>query len=137
MLSVKLVGGFLPKRSSEFAAGYDLYSNVDIVLTTGPSINIIPIGICVAIPYGHYGRISPRSSLAIKGIDVGAGVIDQDYRGELRVVIYNLLPNEFKISRGDRVAQLILEKNSTPDVIVCDELPTTHRGNGGFGSTGK
>jgi dUTP pyrophosphatase len=93
--------------------------------------------IAVAIPEGHYGRVAPRSGLALKNfIDVGAGVIDADYRGPIGVLIFNFGDVSFKIGRGDRIAQLILERISTPYVEVVQELPETERGSGGFGSTG-
>jgi dUTP pyrophosphatase len=89
------------------------------------------------IPHGHYGRVAPRSGLAWKkSIDVGAGVIDEDYRGNVGVILFNFGDEDFVIKQGDRVAQLILEKISTPEVEEVDELPETSRGDGGFGSTG-
>ena len=99
---------------------------------------LIPLNIAVSIPQGYYGRIAPRSSLAMKHIDVGAGVADSDYRGALGVVLYNLSPdNPFVVRTGDRIAQLILQKISVPSVREVDELDSTDRGSGGFGSTGK
>jgi dUTP pyrophosphatase len=89
------------------------------------------------IPSEYYGRIAPRSSLAWKNhIDVGAGVIDEDYRGPIGVVLFNHSSEEFKITQGDRIAQLIITKIITPDVIVVEDLDDTVRGIGGFGSTG-
>ena len=91
----------------------------------------------MAIPEGHYGRVAPRSGLAVKNfIDVGAGVIDCDYRGALGVVLFNHSADDFHIKPGDRIAQLIIEKISTPDVVEVDDLDETARGAGGFGSTG-
>ena len=94
-------------------------------------------GISVAIPEGCYGRIAPRSGLAVKRfIDVGAGVIDADYRGEIGVVLFNHSDEDFVVKPGDRIAQLILEKIETPTVKEAEELPDTKRGTDGFGSTG-
>jgi dUTP pyrophosphatase len=129
----------LPKRGSPGAAGYDLYSMQDAMIRSKGK-NLIRTGICVEIPEGHYGRIAPRSSLAwINFIDVGAGVIDSDYRGEIKVVLYNFASVMFKISKGQRIAQLIIERISTPDIVEItkeEDLEHTERGFGGFGSTG-
>lgn len=126
----------LPVRSSEGAAGYDLAA-----LSGGriPPMGrlLAETGISVDLPPGVYGRIAPRSGLALKyGIHVAAGVIDRDFRGELRVLLCNFGSDEFVFNRGDRIAQLILEKIATPIVIPVDELDCTSRGSGGFGSTG-
>jgi len=89
------------------------------------------------IPSGHYGRIAPRSGLAYKSmIDIGAGVIDSDYRGEVKVLMINSSNVEFQVTKGMRIAQLILERASTPDIIEVGSLDETERSNGGFGSTG-
>lgn len=99
---------------------------------------LVPTGISVAIPPGYYGRIAPRSGLALKNsIDVGAGVIDGDYRGKVGVILFNFDDQPFVISAGDRIAQLILEKYAEAPVEVVDTLPPTTRGSGGFGSTGR
>ena len=80
---------------------------------------------------------APRSGLAWKNfIDTGAGVIDADYRGEVKVLLFNHESTDFAVKRGDRVAQLILEKISTPEVVAVDDLDASDRGAGGFGSTG-
>ena len=82
-------------------------------------------------------RVAPRSGLAYKkGIDVGAGVIDEDYRGEVGVILFNFGEEDFEVAPGDRIAQLILERIATPDVEVVADLDATDRGAGGFGSTG-
>ena len=98
---------------------------------------IISTGICATIPLGCYGRIAPRSGLSIKyGIHVGAGVIDPDYTGELKVCLFNLGSVSFEIKKGDRIAQLILEKCLTPLIDEVTELKKTMRANRGFGSSG-
>lgn len=125
----------LPKRGSEHAAGYDLASCVDIVIPAKGKA-LIDTGISLSIPAGHYGRVAPRSGLASKSfIDVGAGVIDCDYRGPLMVLLFNFSEQEFSVKCGDRIAQLILEKISTPEIEEVSELEATARGSGGFGST--
>lgn len=92
----------------------------------------------VMIPEGCYGRIAPRSGLAVKNfIDVGAGVVDSDYRGNVGVILFNFSDVDFQVKRGDRVAQLICEKIEFPELVEEKEnLSETARGNGGFGSTG-
>ena len=128
----------VPTRGSEFAAGYDLYAAkaVDI-----PAMGkaIIHTDLAMAIPEGCYGRIAPRSGFSWKNhTDVGAGVIDRDYRGNVGVVIFNHSSDVINVKKGDRVAQLILERNITPPIVEClEELPETSRGEGGFGSTGR
>ena len=83
------------------------------------------------------GRIAPRSGLAVKhSIDTGAGVIDSDYRGQVKVLLFNHSEVDFEIKEGDRIAQLVLERIYTPEILVVDELEETIRGAGGFGSTG-
>ncbi|KAI8826172.1 dUTP diphosphatase [Fimicolochytrium jonesii] len=126
----------LPTRGSAFAAGYDLYSAKDVVI---PAHNraVVPTDISIAVPAGTYGRVAPRSGLAVKHfIDTGAGVVDADYRGPLGVVLFNFGENPFEIKEGDRIAQLVLEKIVTPDVMEVENLEETVRGAGGFGSTG-
>ena len=126
----------VPKRGSEEAAGYDIASAEDTVVPAKGK-TVVKTGISVAIPEGCYGRIAPRSGLAVKRfIDVGAGVIDADYRGEIGVVLFNHSDEDFVVKPGDRIAQLLLEKIETPTVKEAEELPDTKRGTDGFGSTG-
>ncbi|CAD7699265.1 unnamed protein product [Ostreobium quekettii] len=126
----------LPRRGSPGAAGYDLSSADDFVVPSRGKA-LIKTGLAVGIPSGTYGRVAPRSGLAIKNfIDVGAGVIDEDYRGALGVILFNHGDEDFQVKRGDRIAQLILERIITPDVEEVAELEETERGEGGFGSTG-
>ena len=98
---------------------------------------MVKTGIAIAIPPGYYGRVAPRSGLAVKkGIDVLAGVIDSGYRGEVGVVLQNLSDEDFLFSEGERVAQLILEQCNTISWVDVDELEDSVRSDGGFGSTG-
>eukprot|EP00995_Heteronema_vittatum_P008244 NODE_3423_length_669_cov_323.929032_g2143_i1.p1 GENE.NODE_3423_length_669_cov_323.929032_g2143_i1~~NODE_3423_length_669_cov_323.929032_g2143_i1.p1 ORF type:complete len:175 (+),score=53.51 NODE_3423_length_669_cov_323.929032_g2143_i1:61-525(+) len=127
----------IPVRGSAHAAGYDLSSAHDIVIPArGKAIVKTDLAICC--PDGTYGRVAPRSGLAAKHhLDVGAGVIDADYRGNVGVVLFNHAAEDFPVKTGDRVAQLILERIVTPAVEeVQEDLPDTVRGAGGFGSTG-
>lgn len=97
----------------------------------------IKTDISISFPHGLYARVAPRSGLAWKNsIDVGAGVIDVDYRGTVGVILFNHSDVEFKIAAGDRVAQLILEHIYTPEVVEVEDLDETERNAGGFGSTG-
>lgn len=126
----------LPTRGSAQAAGYDLSSSADMVIPSKARA-IVPTDLRIAVPAGTYGRVAPRSGLAVKHfIDVGAGVIDADYRGPVGVVLFNFGENDFEIKTGDRIAQLVLEKIETPEVVDVAELSETQRGAGGFGSTG-
>ena len=98
---------------------------------------MLKTGLAITIPEVTHARIAPRSGLAVKQfIDVGAGVVDADYRGEVGVVLFNHADDDFRIRQGDRIAQLILERIKTLAVEVVDELDDTSRGTAGFGSTG-
>lgn len=128
----------LPVRGSEFSAGFDLSASREATIPPGGRA-IVHTDLSIACPAGTYARIAPRSGLAIKkGIDVGAGVVDADYRGEVGVILFNLDPtNTFEVKQGDRIAQLILEQICmAPIQEVLTELDVTVRGSGGFGSTG-
>jgi len=127
----------VPLRATEFSAGYDLTSVMDVYVPERGRV-AVPTGISIRTPPDTYGRIAPRSGLALRhGIDVLAGVIDHDYSGEIIVILYNTSDTDHFIKKGDRIAQLILEKIATPEVAVVLELSYTERGDGGFGSTGK
>ncbi|KAF9076494.1 dUTP pyrophosphatase [Rhodocollybia butyracea] len=126
----------IPSRGSALSAGYDLYSaEKKTVPAHGKAL--IDTQISIAVPIGHYGRVAPRSGLASKFmIDTGAGVIDADYRGIVFVLLFNLSEKDFEVQEGDRIAQLIIEKIHTPEILEVDNLEETLRGAGGFGSTG-
>ena len=127
----------LPTRATEGSVGYDLYADEDSVVRAGAR-GVISTGISIELPQGTYGRIAPRSGLAVKnGIQVGAGVVDRDYTGELKVVLFNHGDSKFKIQKGFRIAQLVLERCETPEVREVSEVKETARGAGGFGSTDK
>ncbi|CUM67846.1 uncharacterized protein PRCAT00005555001 [Priceomyces carsonii] len=128
-----------PTKGSSLAAGYDLYSSEEGVIPAHGQ-GLIATDISIIVPIGTYGRVAPRSGLAVKhGISTGAGVIDADYRGEVKIVLFNHSEKDFNISKGDRIAQLVLERivNAEIQEITADELQQTERGEGGFGSTGK
>ncbi len=126
----------LPSRGSERAAGLDLYAIERVTLAPGGRA-AVRTGLAVAIPVGFYGRVAPRSGLAVRhGIDVLAGVIDSDYRGEILCALVNHGGEPFEIEPGARVAQLVVEAIATPEPAWAEDLEETERGAGGFGSTG-
>jgi dUTP diphosphatase len=126
----------LPTRGSEHAAGLDLYSLEVVVLAPGDRA-AVRTGLAAAIPSGYYGRVAPRSGMAVKsGLDVLAGVIDSDYRGEIKCALINLGRETINIEAGTRIAQLIIEAIIMPQPVWADSLSDTSRGAGGFGSTG-
>ncbi|KAL6215892.1 hypothetical protein ACLB2K_015318 [Fragaria x ananassa] len=126
----------LPSRGSPLSAGYDLSSATEMKIPARGKA-LVPTDLSIAVPEGTYARVAPRSGLALKhSIDVGAGVIDADYRGSVGVILFNHSDVDFEVKVGDRIAQLIIEKIITPDVMEVEDLDCTVRGEGGFGSTG-
>ena len=129
-------GATLPTRGSSQAAGLDIFSIQEVIIEPRQR-SLLRTGLAVAIPEGYYGRIAPRSGLATKkGLDVLAGVIDSDYRGELRCLLYNAGDEAIHLPAQSKICQLIIEKIITPRAIWSDEISDTDRGSGGFGSTG-
>ncbi len=137
MIRIPFTGeGQGPTRGSEHAAGADLHAAADITLAPGERA-LVPTGLQLAIPAGHVGLVWPRSGLAVRhGIDTLAGVIDSDYRGEVRVLLVNHGTEPFAIRRGDRIAQLLIQRVERAAFVPVAELPASDRGEGGFGSTG-
>jgi dUTP pyrophosphatase len=126
-----------PTKGTDQAAGYDLYAAQNAEIDPLKRA-LIKTNISIAIPKGYYGRIAPRSGLAYKnGIDVMAGVIDSDYRGDVGVILYNTGVDVFKVKQGDRIAQLIIEKCYVAEWDLANDLSDTQRGEGGYGHTGK
>ena len=127
----------LPSRGSAEACGLDLHCIEEITIKSGAR-ETIRTGLAIAIPSGYYGRVAPRSGLALKfGLDVLAGVIDSDYRGEIICILINLGEQDFKVSIGDRVAQLIIEKIEILKPEWDEKLTHTERNSLGFGSSGR
>ena len=127
----------LPTRASPGAAGLDLYSAEQKVINPG-SRELVETDIAVEIPVDHVGLIWPRSGIAVKaGIDVLAGVIDCDYRGGVAVALINHGFQHFVVEPGDRIAQLVIQPYTPVQIVMTNELGNTHRGELGFGSTGK
>ncbi len=137
-MKVKLLdeNAIAPIRATKGAAGLDLFS-VETVSLKPMERALIKTGVAVAIPDGMAGMIWPRSGLATRhGLDVMAGLIDSDYRGEVKVLLINLSDKEVSLYAGERIAQLVCQPVCISDVVVVDDLDKTERGNGGFGSTG-
>ncbi len=131
----------LPKQMSAGASGFDLYAAVSesVVLEPG-KWKLIPTGIAIAMPTGLEAQVRPRSGLALKhGITIlnAPGTIDADYRGEIKVILLNLGEKEYRVDRGDRIAQLVFQQVPSIQLELVKELKTTERGTGGFGHTGK
>ena len=135
----KSENAIIPTRGSADAAGWDLYASESILIEPRGK-GIIKTDIIIEIPSGFYGRVAPRSGMSWKKhTDIGAGVIDADYRGTIGVVMFNHSSIDLNIEKGDRVAQLIIEKiNMNPlEVVNLENLTGTERGAGAYGSTGK
>jgi dUTP pyrophosphatase len=129
----------VPFRANPTDAGADLYSIEDCMIQPMER-KVISTGIRIKIPDGYYGRIAPRSGLAVKqGVDVLAGVVDSGYIGEIKVVLLNTdKSNTFFVKEGDKIAQLIIEDHFNFDFVeVVEDLELTDRGDKGFGSSGK
>lgn len=130
----------LPKYMSDGAAGMDLYALVEdqTVIKKG-EIKLVSTGIKMALPKGYEAQIRPRSGLALKhGISMvnTPGTIDADYRGEIKVIMINFGSEDFVIQRGERIAQMVINKIEQIEWEVTDQLEDTERGAGGFGHTG-
>jgi len=127
----------IPTQSNRSDAGWDLYANHQDCIQPN-SRALIKTGISLEIPDGFVGLIWPRSGLAVKnGLDVFAGVVDAGYRGEVGVCLFNSSETEVKIKQGDRIAQILFQPVPQFQIVEVEELGSTERGSGGFGSTGK
>ena len=128
----------LPVYATQGSAGFDFYSNEDIILFPG-IVEILKTGLFVEIPEGYELQVRPRSGLSTKGITLNnaVGTIDSDFRGEIGIIMINHSPVQFTISKGDRIAQGILNKYKNVEWEDVSELSETVRGEGGFGHTGK
>ena len=129
----------LPSYGHPGDAGLDLFSRGDHVLDPGER-ELVPTGIAIALPDGYAAFVNPRSGLALKhgvGVVNGPGTVDAGYRGEISVILINHDPSlPFRIARGDRIAQLVIQQVTRANLIEVESLPGSHRGSGGFGSTG-
>ena len=142
LLQVKRLrpGAVVPRYMSAGAAGLDLAACVDVPVTIPPGGRaLVPTGLALAIPAGHEAQVRPRSGLAARhGVTClnTPGTIDSDYRGEVQVVLINHGAEPFTISTGDRIAQLVIAAVARAELAEVDDLDSTARGAGGFGSTG-
>jgi dUTP pyrophosphatase len=128
-----------PERTRPGDAGFDLRSVEPFTLAPGER-QLVPTGVAIALPPNHAGLVTPRSGLAIKhGISVvnGPGLVDPNYRGELKVVLINLGDEAFHGNAGDRIAQLLIVPFAAPAITIVDALEATERGDAGFGSSGR
>lgn len=130
----------LPEYATEGSSGLDLRAAVenDVIISKGKA-SLVPTNLRVEIPHGYEIQVRPRSGLAAKhGIGVlnSPGTIDSDYRGEVKVILFNFGEEDFVIKRGDRIAQMVLSKVYLADLKLTDDLNASQRGEGGFGHTG-
>lgn len=128
----------IPRRAHPGDAGVDLHSSIDLILAPGERV-AVPTGLAIALPVGHAALVLPRSGLAVKagiGVVNGPGLIDAGYRGEIAVLLINHGSDTVELSRGDRIAQLLVIEVPELDWAEVDELSATDRGAGGFGSSG-
>ena len=131
--------GKLPVYKTEGASGLDLFSREDVVIGPG-EFKTIPTGIAVEIPKGYEAQVRPRSGIASRygiGILNSPGTIDSDYRGEVKVVLFNFGKDSFEIKKGDRIAQLMFSRTVRVKLEETEILSPTERGEGGFGHTGR
>ncbi len=130
----------LPKYQTEESAGFDLMAAIDDAISIKPGMRaLIPTGISISIPKGYEAQIRPRSGLAYKhGITIlnAPGTIDSDYRGEIKALLINHGDEDFVITRGMRIAQMVIARHEQALIKEVELLETTARGSGGFGSTG-
>jgi len=128
----------LPTKAYETDAGFDLYTTNTMFISPGQIVKI-PTGVVCAIPPGHYGQVSDRSSMGLKGAKCLAGVIDAGYRGEIAVIMTNVGKDDLWIKPGDKIAQLIIHKLYSGEIeaVSVNDLPSAERQANGFGSSGK
>lgn len=136
-LKVKLgEGALLPKRATQGSACYDLHSIVDGTIPPRSRL-LFDTGVFVEFPSDHMLQILSRSGFSMRhGLQVGAGIIDSDYRGPIKVLLYNHSDDPYKIEMHDKIAQMALIKIATPEIELVDSVNETDRGENGFGSTG-
>lgn len=136
----------LPSKATDEAACFDVFVSNDIILMT-EVLAKVPLGIKMAVPKGYCAQFYEKSGLALKGIEIKAGCIDSDYRGEINIVCRFVPPNPniegevqvkyYKFNKGDKIAQFRIEKIEKVNIVEVDNLDETERGEGGFGSTGR
>ena len=135
-MQINYMGPYPLTKGTEEAAGYDICTTESATIYPGTSYKF-KTGLHLAIPSGYVGLVEPRSGLSFKNsIENGAGVIDSDYRGEVRIHLYNHGQKPFKVTPGDRIAQMLIQAVESPDFILVGSLDETARGENGFGHTG-
>lgn len=131
--------GVLPRQGTPGSAGYDLFTNKEVLLNPHAT-KLVPTGCYMAIPQGYHGKIVLRSSTGLKTpirMANQVGIIDSDYRGEIKLPLENTSDRPLRIWAGERLCQIIIEKNIDVDYVAVEDLSPTERGEGGFGSTNK
>src|SRR3989344_991251 len=133
----KLVGdAVVPKYANPGDAGMDFFANEEVIIKPNQR-KLVNTGISMAIPLGYVGLIWDKSGIASKhGIKTMAGVIDSSYRGEIKILLHNLSAEEFKIEKGTKIAQMLIQPVEQKAIVEVESLDDTKRGTGGFGSTG-
>ncbi|MFT2644939.1 dUTP diphosphatase [Helicobacter pylori] len=128
----------IPKYQTEGSSGFDLHA-VEEVMIKPHSVGLVKIGICLSLEVGYELQVRTRSGLALNHqvmVLNSPGTVDNDYRGEIKVILANLSDKDFKVQVGDRIAQGVVQKTYNAEFIECEQLDETSRGSGGFGSTG-
>ncbi|MGL2473984.1 dUTP diphosphatase [Helicobacter pylori] len=128
----------IPKYQTEGSSGFDLHA-VEEVMIKPHSVGLVKIGICLSLEVGYELQVRTRSGLALNHqvmVLNSPGTVDNDYRGEIKVILANLSDKDFKVQVGDRIAQGVVQKTYKVEFIECERLDETSRGSGGFGSTG-
>jgi dUTP pyrophosphatase len=138
LLKVKLLysPAKAPSKGHVDDAGWDLYASSDVSIPSGQTV-LVNTGIAISIPKGYAGLIWDRSSMGVKGIHRHAGVIDSGYTGEVKVCLNNTTKETYHVRTGDRVAQMLIHKIPDFNIYLVDDLDSSQREDGGFGSTGK
>ncbi len=128
----------IPKYQTEGSSGFDLHAVEEITIKPN-SVGLVKIGICLSLEVGYELQVRTRSGLALNHqvmVLNSPGTVDNDYRGEIKVILANLSDKDFKVQVGDRIAQGVVQKTYKAEFIECERLDETSRGSGGFGSTG-
>ncbi len=128
----------IPKYQTEGSSGFDLHAVEEVVIKPH-GVGLVKIGICLSLEVGYELQVRTRSGLALNHQVVvlnSPGTVDNDYRGEIKVILANLSDKDFRVQVGDRIAQGVVQKTYKAEFIECERLDETSRGSGGFGSTG-
>jgi len=138
-VKIKLLnGGMLPEYKTKGAACFDAYANLasDKIEIPNGTRCLVPLGFAVELPHGYEMKVLPRSGGTFKGVDIGIGTIDEDYRGEVKACVINNTKDKFPLKNHERICQLKIQKAERFVFVEVDELSETERGTNGFGSTG-